>query len=438
MKVIVIGAGLSGLAGAYRLQEAGHEVQVLEAGAQAGGRCHALHTHGFIVDLCPEIAAGSYKRFLNMAGNAGLGNAIVKSSPVVSTMRNGKMVEIDSANLLAAAFTPLLSWGAKFKLLHGVWKHRKLIGRADAYNLADLAEFDDPATNAEVFSVKHFGREVAEYLIDPLLRVIGGSHMHLISRLVVIGGISSWSEPMVSILGGLYQVPQRIAQKLQVTYQAQVSQVLEQGHQVQVTYVDATGLTQIAVADKVLVATQYDDARRIWPRLGELVQQAPVEAMKFCRLIDLKLGYSAPTKSKALIGQVPSVEDKDLMLFGLSHNKAPDRVPPGHSLFTLYTDDSAWDKFAAMSDDEIIAWGRAWMEKLYPEVKGNYLFGHVGREPRTANYAAPGFYRRVDQLLQALKKSPRVQLAGDIFGAGCMEAAVVWGERAADRLMETR
>jgi flavin-dependent dehydrogenase len=30
---------------------------------------------------------------------------------------------------------------------------------------------------------------------------------------------------------------------------------------------------------------------------------------------------------------------------------------------------------------------------------------------------------------------PGVQLAGDLFGAGSMESAVRWGERAADRLV---
>lgn len=434
LNLVVIGAGLSGLAAAYRLKSAGHQVRVLEAAAQPGGRCHAMRRGGFLVDLCPEIAAGSYARYLNLARQVGLGPDIVPSSPIVSTLRNGRMIEIDASRPLRAAFTPLLSWRAKLRLLWGVLRHRRLIAQADAYNLADLAGFDDPQTNAEEFSVQAFGREVTDYLIDPLIRIIGGSHANRISRLVVIGGISSWSETMVSVRGGLVRVPEAVAAQLDVHYNARVCRVVEAAAGVQVDHVDAEGRTHSLQADGCVVATQYDDAERLWPRLRELAGDYGRQ-LRFNRLIDLKLAYAAPTRSKALIGQVPSVEDPDLMLFALSHNKAPDRVPPGHSLFTLYTDDAVYERFAAMSDDALVDWGRGWMEKLYPEVRGHFRFGHVTRQPRTVNFADPGFYRRTAALLDSLRHSPRVQLAGDLFGAGCMEAAVVWGERAADRLV---
>ncbi len=43
MKVYVVGAGLAGLAAATRLAERGHEVSLIEASAQAGGRCRSYH-----------------------------------------------------------------------------------------------------------------------------------------------------------------------------------------------------------------------------------------------------------------------------------------------------------------------------------------------------------------------------------------------------------
>ena len=52
-RVVVVGAGVGGLAAAVRCAEAGHAVTVLEAAATPGGKAGRLERDGFAFDTGP-------------------------------------------------------------------------------------------------------------------------------------------------------------------------------------------------------------------------------------------------------------------------------------------------------------------------------------------------------------------------------------------------
>lgn len=59
-RVIVIGSGLGGLAAAIRLRARGHEVLVLEAMDQPGGRAAVFEQDGFVFDAGPTVITASH------------------------------------------------------------------------------------------------------------------------------------------------------------------------------------------------------------------------------------------------------------------------------------------------------------------------------------------------------------------------------------------
>lgn len=432
MKIAVIGAGLSGLTAAYRLQQAGHEVLVIEANDYPGGRCKALHRDGFIIDTCPELAATSYRRWLNLIHEIGLGDSIVNSPTLVSMLKNRQLVDIDMGKLSSVAFTPVLSWGAKLRFLRGAIGMRKQIRSVPKYLLDDIS-LDDPNSNAEAVSLQAFGPEVTNTLIGALLRPIGGVTLDMMSTLLLPYTLSDWTQ-MVSLLGGLETLPKAVAAKLDVRYQNTVKQVHSNSNNVTIDYKDVSGNSVTTSVDKCLITTPYDQAEEIYPRFREISNNYR-DKMTFMRMLDVKLAYSKAPASKASMVMMSYQENPDINVISLSHNKAPDRAPKGHGLFSIFTEHRGYEKMASLSDEEAVDMIREQIEGLYPEVKGHFLFSYLSRQTRVSYVPDAGFFHRTKALWDAIGKEPKVQLGGDIFMFGGLEAAVASGERAAERLI---
>lgn len=434
MKIVVIGAGLSGLTAALRLQQAGHEVRVIDANGHAGGRCKALRRDGFIIDTCPEIAATSYRRWLALIDEVGLGGDVVKCPSVVSMLQHGRLVDIDMGKLLSVAFTPLLSWGAKLRFLRGAFGMRHQI-RAVPHYLLDNIELDDPHSNAEAMSLAAFGREVTDNLIGPLLRPTGGVTLDMMSTYLVPYTLSDWTQ-MVTLRGGLERLPLALAARLDVRLQTTVGRVQSSAQGVAIECVDANGVASSIAADKCLITVPYDQAVALYPRFAEIDGDYR-QKMTFMRMLDVKLAYAKAPASKSSLVMIPVQENPKLNVISLSHNKSPDRAPAGHGLFSVVSEHREYDSLAALGDDAAVALVRDQVEALYPEIRGSFMFSHFARQTRVSYVPDAGFFHRTRQLWDAIGREPRVQLGGDIFMFGGMEAAVASGEHAAERMMKT-
>lgn len=432
MKIAVIGAGLSGLAAAYRLQAAGHEVQVIEASERAGGRCKALRRDGYIIDTCPELAATSYRRWLALIDEVGLGSSVVKCPTVVSMLQGGKLLDIDMGRLTSLALTPALSWGAKLRFLRGAFGMRDKLRAVPHYLLDDIS-LEDPATSAEALSLRAFGREVTENLIEPLLRPIGGVTLDMMSSMLVPYTLSDWTA-MVTLRGSLETLPLALAERVPVRYRSAVQQVHAHDNHVAIDLLDDTGECSTLTADKCLITVPYDLAEAMYPRFAAISSDYR-QTMQFMRLIDIKLAYARRPSSKAAMVMLSQKESPQINVISLSHNKSADRAPPGQALFSIFTEHKEYERLAAMSDDALVATMRQQIERLYPEVKGHFLFSYVARQQRTSYVPEQDFFHRTRALWDAVGQEPRVQLGGDIFMFGGMEAAVASGERAAERLV---
>lgn len=433
-KVIVVGAGASGLTAAYRLQQAGFDVTVLEGSDRIGGRVQTLHRDGYIMDLGADANTSGYLTYLALAKEFGLDKAMTRIGSVVGTIVDGKVHYMDLASKLSMATTSAYSLRAKLAMLKGAKAIAPHLAGLDISRLYKTAALDDPHRSAESYGLRHFGVEATDYMVEPMARLFHAMGGESTSILDVATGFALADAETWTFLGGANVLLKAIAEKLDVRFHAKVESVQENGNGVSITYRNASGETATAQCDACVLAGMYEDNVRMHPPLREISPELH-HNLGYMRVNKVHVGYAAPTQTKAFTVQVPSIEEKEFFVIFLDHNKAPDRGPQGHSLFNFQTDSRFFDESTRMSDDELVALARRKIEKYFPELAGRYSgVSHVARWPRLGNSNYPGYYRNVAKFAERLDEGSRIQIAGDLFSKASQENAAARGEHVAGNI----
>jgi len=88
--VLVIGAGLAGLAAALRLQQSGCDVEVLEAKSQVGGRIRSVRRGDGVEEAGGTTIGGGYRRVIEAA--ARYGEELIDATPMLAFFREQDLV----------------------------------------------------------------------------------------------------------------------------------------------------------------------------------------------------------------------------------------------------------------------------------------------------------------------------------------------------------
>ena len=149
-KVLIIGAGLGGLATALRLATRGFEVKIVEKDAQPGGRLNRLERDGFTFDLGPSFYSMSYE-FDSLFADCGMENPLrlEKLDPIYKVFFRGKSKPY-------RIFTDLSRLAKEFQHIEPDFE-----SRARAYLHRAKAVFDD----TEYRIVKHNFKGLADYFL---------------------------------------------------------------------------------------------------------------------------------------------------------------------------------------------------------------------------------------------------------------------------------
>lgn len=161
MKIAVVGAGIAGLAAAFRLSAA-HDVTVFEREDEPGGKIRSEAVDGYLFEWGPNGFLSSAAELRALASDAGLDGDVVEADAAASKrciFWNGRLHALPVKPQQALRLS-LLSAGGKLRAA------RELFMRPP--------KGAPERESVDAFFARHFGREVAERLVAPALLGISG------------------------------------------------------------------------------------------------------------------------------------------------------------------------------------------------------------------------------------------------------------------------
>ncbi|MBP6716857.1 MAG: NAD(P)/FAD-dependent oxidoreductase [Acidobacteria bacterium] len=163
-RVVVIGGGLAGLAAAYDLVRAGHQVTMLEAAPSFGGLASSFRLEGFPVERFYHFICRSDDHLVNLVRELGLESKLHWQATRTSFYFNGRYYKfgspIDLLKFTAVPFFQRLRFG--FHVLHS--RYRSQWRSLDAIP-------------AKPWLIKHIGQRAYDVIWHPLLKVkFGDDH----------------------------------------------------------------------------------------------------------------------------------------------------------------------------------------------------------------------------------------------------------------------
>lgn len=458
----VLGAGVSGLAAALRLADAGACPTVFEARSAPGGVIRTLRRSGYQVDVGANSMQGKPPLVASLVDRLGLGHALV----VPGASAQHRYIVRDGAAMAAPMKPPRL---ATTKLLSR---------RAKARLLAEplVRRGTDRDESIAAFVRRRLGREVLDYAVDPFiggiyagdparlslrhafprLHQLEHTHGSLLRGMAAVHRTPSTRDTVpsssdqvraqalprsFSFREGMQMLPEALASALPkgtVCYDHTVTGLARDGAGWAVSFHEANARPRDDVQTE-----HFDAVVCTMPlhRLGDLAWPAsldvtPLAAVTYAPVTLIALGFRRDDVTHPLDGfgmLVPSREPFDLLGALFSSSLFPNRAPEGHVLLTCFVGGMRRPALAAAPTDALLPRLQRDLGALLG-VRGAPVFV----ERFTWTQAIPQYHLGYDGVLDALTdleaRHPGLRFAGNFRHGVSVGDALASGWQAAEAL----
>lgn len=464
-RVVVIGAGLSGLTAAHRLVErcrgdgAPAEVVVLEARGRTGGAIWTDRVDGFTLEGGADSFITNKPQAVELCRSIGLGDQLIgtddrhRRSFVV---RKGKLVPVPEGFVLMAPqrlgpllTSPILSWRGKLRML---------------MDLALPRRRDDADESLASFARRRLGREALDRLVQPL---VGGiytadpeelslraalpqfpkmEHEHRSLILAAMrqgraarqegrGASGARYSLFQTLAGGMDTLPETLARALPrgaIRRSTPVRRVARQSPEGtwRVELLDGPPLEARAV---ILAVEAHAAARLIDGEAPDLALD--LRSIPYASSAIVQLGYPRDRVSHPLDGfglVVPAVEGREILAVSFTSVKFPGRAPEGTVLLRVFIGGALQAHLFDREDEELAALARREVGELLG-ISGDPLICRVARHARAMPQYTLGHLDRVASIRRREASQPGLILAGNAFSGVGVPDCVRSGQEAAEQ-----
>lgn len=330
---IIIGAGISGLARAWALSQAGREVQVWDAGAQPGGAIRSTRQDGFLIEAGPNSLQNGDARIRPWLDALALGQDLLAADRAASRRYiylHGRPVPTP-ASPLAAITSPLLSPRAKARILREPFIPKRTAGGDES--LADMVR-------------RRLGPEPLAHLIDPMVAGIYAGDPETLSVRHAFPKLYQLEQDFGSFIRGAIAKkkggPRREILSFRDGLQTLTDRLAQTQHgrihpstRLESLEHDGTRFLANGTPAGNVVVTAPPHA---WPDTGILAEGAGVQP-GYAPVVSLSLGFRASDIRHPVDGfgmLVPRRENRQLLGVLFPSAIFPGRAPEGHHLLTCF------------------------------------------------------------------------------------------------------
>ena len=440
-QVVVVGAGLAGLAAAYTLRKHGLDATVFEASPRPGGRVLGQEVGGFRIDVGANIFLDSFGTTRQLADDLGVSLERTRVPVHGGVYRNGKFHGLYGGNRFASqcrTIATLLS----FRLLSpgGVWNALGFVRMLQARG-ADLSREDhsrildlDTGESAAEFVESKFGSELLEWLVGPSLTGYAFGHPEQIGAAGAMAllwqfGLNGTAWPVLPRGGpGAFVDALACACEGSVRMSTPVRRIVIRDG-VATGVVTASGFVE---ADAVICATTATGALEIAPDLPSGIRSV-LGRVTYSRCCRVFFGVSSNPFPRDWYA-VTFPRGTGTFMAGMSNAAVlrPETAPEGNALVdALLVEDEA-DRCSASDDEQAGQRVLAEARRYLPAMPAEPLFTRVYRWDEAGCLVPGGAMTALHEVRRELPRHVQgLHLAGEYMGVPSTNGALRSGVDAA-------